>query len=75
MADIAGGEHVRLFALCDEDDDEQKEIALYGVALPGGATATITPKGRPHGCWSSPDRAAHMLGPDLVWLDPGRVNR
>jgi hypothetical protein len=65
---------VRLFALCDEDDDEQIEIALYGVAIPGGATATITPKGRPHGCWSSPDRAAHMLGLDLVWLDPGRVS-
>ncbi|MFC4585788.1 hypothetical protein [Sphaerisporangium corydalis] len=63
----------RLFALlryADEECGDEGGVELYGVQLPGGAAATITVKGRPHGCWSSIDRAADRLGLDLVWLDP-----
>ncbi|MEV7968755.1 hypothetical protein AB0O34_22630 [Sphaerisporangium sp. NPDC088356] len=62
-----------MFALLRDADDEQGDeggVELYGVQLPGGTAATITVKGRPHGCWSSSERLADRLGLHLVWLDP-----
>jgi hypothetical protein len=66
-------ERARLFALLRDADEEYGDeggVELYGVQLPGGTAATITAKGRPHGCWSSSDRVADRLGLHLVWLDP-----
>ncbi|MCW2879329.1 MAG: hypothetical protein JWQ95_3429 [Sphaerisporangium sp.] len=54
----------------DEEYGDEGRVELYVVRLPGGTAATITAKGRPHGCWSSPDRVADRLGLHLAWLDP-----
>jgi hypothetical protein len=67
-----GVEQVRLFALVRDAAEEHgggSGVELYGVRLPGGAAATITANGRPHGRWSSCARVADLLGLHLVWLD------
>ena len=75
MPSPAPEERPRLFALLDFDEDEDDEcgdgaVALYGLALPCGVAATITPEGRLHGQWTDPDRLADRLGLSLVWFEP-----
>jgi hypothetical protein len=65
----------RLFALtcvpeeAEDTGDDPGEVALYGLAMPGGGAVTVGLGGMPQGHWSSADRAADRLGLDLWWLD------
>lgn len=63
----------RLFALVDEDEDENdevvREVMAYGIALPDGAATTVGATGVGWASWLSADSAFEWMGgSDLIWL-------
>ncbi|MFI0373300.1 hypothetical protein ACH35V_36035 [Actinomadura sp. 1N219] len=62
----------RLFMLVredlDEDDEVVREVVAYGIALPGGAAATVAARGSGFGRWISPESASRRLCSELVWV-------
>ena len=59
----------RLFALVQEDEDEDEQLVrhvmAYGIELPGGEAATV---GAVPGHWPSADSASECVGSDVLWL-------
>jgi hypothetical protein len=62
----------RLFALIQETDDEDGQVAptvtAYGIALPDGPATTVGAAGTGWGLWLSADSACRRTGSDLLWL-------
>lgn len=71
-ADVGTSEAPRLFVLVqegvDEDDVVVREVVAYGIALPGGAAATVPARGNGFGRWISPETASRRLCSELVWV-------
>ncbi|TYB46728.1 hypothetical protein [Actinomadura chibensis] len=70
--DAGTSEAPRLFVLVQEDLDEDyaviREVVAYGIALPGGAAATVFARGGGFGRWISPESASRRLHSELVWV-------
>jgi hypothetical protein len=65
------GRPPRLFVLVQEFDEHDavvQEVVAYGIALPDGSAATISPQGWSSGRWRSPESASRRLCSDLLWL-------
>jgi hypothetical protein len=68
----SAGRPPRLFALVQEDEDENNrviwEVMAYGMVLPNGSAATVGSAGTGFGSWRSPESASRHTYSELVWF-------